>query len=244
MVSYMMGKWLGTLGILLVMNPGLIESAQASEQSARKAYRLTVTIHGSFGACRNEEVVQELYVVISRLDPEIQEQIDSLEREGKQITGGQTWSHGRRLADDLRKRDFTSESEPLAEAEQESFEKLRGVRPRERTYEEEQEFEALQARVPISVADAAVVARMTELESQRRRLIRERAMTSSAGEPNSLRVYEDEELGVVLMEEDWASDDTCFGTTVVLDRSVLAKRTVDVKKDDTRLLTLNLTPLD
>ena len=57
--------------------------AQSSEQPTAKAYRLTVTIHGSFGLCGNDEFgSQELYVVVKRLDLELQDQIDDTEREG------------------------------------------------------------------------------------------------------------------------------------------------------------------
>ena len=69
-------------------------------------------------------------------------------------------------------------------------------------------------------------------------------MRSSATKPGSLRVYPDDELQVVLMEDDPFFDDTCFGSTVVLDPSVLATQSVEIKKDDNILLTLNLTPLD
>ena len=219
--------------------------AQSSEQPAAKAYRLTVTIHGSFGLCGDDEFgSQELYVVVKRLDLELQDQIDDTEREAQQITGRMSWWHAERRVDSLRKQDFNSKSDPLSEVELESLERLRSIRPSERTDDEVQEYRSLQARAPISAADASVLARMKELKTQRRRLLRQVHIRSSATKPGSLRVYPDDELQVVLMEDDPFFDDTCFGSTVVLDPSVLATPSVEIKKDDNILLTLNLTPLD
>ena len=220
-------------------------STQLPEQSPANAYRLTVTIHGSFGLCGDDEFgSQELYVVVKRLDLELQDQIDDTEREAQQITGRMSWWHAERRVDSLRKQDFNSRSDPLSEAELESLEGLRRIRPSERTADEVQEFRSLQARAPISSANASVLARMKELKTQRRRLLRRIQMRSSATKPGSLRVYPDDELQVVLMEDDPFFDDTCFGSTVVLDQSVLAMRPLEVKKDDKILLTLNLTMLD
>ena len=219
-------------------------TAQASEQPTAKAYRLTVTIHGSFGLCGNDEFgSQELYVVVKRLDLELQDQIDDTEREAQQITGRMSWWHAEQRVDSLRKQDFTSKSDPLSQAELESLARLRRIRRSERTDDEVQEFRSLQARAPISPADASVLARMKELKTQRRRLLRRIQMRSSATRPGSLRVYPDDELQVVLMEDDPFFDDTCFGSTVVLDQSVLATPSVEIKKDDNILLTLSLTPL-
>ena len=219
--------------------------AQSSEQPTAKAYRLTVTIHGSFGLCGNDEFgSQELYVVVKRLDLELQDQIDDTEREAQQITGRMSWWHAEQRVDSLRKQDFNNKSDPLSEVELESLERLRSIRPSERTDDEVQEYRSLQARAPISAADASVLARMKELKTQRRRLLRQVHIRSSATKPGSLRVYPDDELQVVLMEDDPFFDDTCFGSTVVLDPSVLATQSVEIKKDDNILLTLNLTPLD
>ena len=219
--------------------------AQSSEQPTAKAYRLTVTIHGSFGLCGNDEFgSQELYVVVKRLDLELQDQIDDTEREAQQITGRMSWWHAEQRVDSLRKQDFNNKSDPLSEVELESLERLRSIRPSEHTDDEVQEYRSLQARAPISAADASVLARMKELKTQRRRLLRQVHIRSSATKPGSLRVYPDDELQVVLMEDDPFFDDTCFGSTVVLDPSVLATPSVEIKKDDNILLTLNLTPLD
>ena len=252
----MIGKWFGTITVLLLINLAVdaqAESAaqlaeqspsQSSAESAANAYRLTVTIHGSFGLCGDDEFgSQELYVVVKRLDLELQDQIDDTEREAQQITGRMSWWHAERRVDSLRKQDFNSKSDPLSEAELESLERLRSIRPSERTADEVQEFGSLQARAPISSADASVLARMKELKTQRRRLLRRIQMRSSANKPGSLRVYPEDELQVVLMEDDPFFDDTCFGSTVVLDQSVLAMRPLEVKKDDKILLTLNLTLL-
>ena len=206
---------------------------------------MTVTIHGSFGLCGNDEFgSQELYVVVKRLDLELQDQIDDTEREAQQITGRMSWWHAEQRVDSLRKQDFNNKSDPLSEVELESLERLRSIRPSEHTDDEVQEYRSLQARAPISAADASVLARMKELKTQRRRLLRQVHIRSSATKPGSLRVYPDDELQVVLMEDDPFFDDTCFGSTVVLDPSVLATPSVEIKKDDNILLTLNLTPLD
>ncbi len=225
--------------------PAEQSEAQPSVQSAAKAYRLTVTIHGSFGLCGNDEFgSQELYVVVKRLDLELQDQIDDTEREAQQITSRMSWWHAEQRVDSLRKQDFNNKSDPLSEVELESLERLRSIRRSERTDDEVQEYRSLQARAPISAADASVLARMKELKTQRRRLLRQVHIRSSATKPGSLRVYPDDELQVVLMEDDPFFDDTCFGSTVVLDPSVLATPSVEIKKDDNILLTLNLTPLD
>ena len=230
--------------------------AQSDERSAAQpkapparlppadAYRLTVTIHGAFGLCHNDEFgSEELYVVVKRVDLDLQDQIDDIEREAQQITGRPSWGFAEQHVDSLRKRDFDSKSDPLSEAEMESLERLRGMKPSERTDDEVREFKSLRAREPISVADASVLARMRELKTQRRRLMRQTQMRSSANSPGSLRVYPDDELQVVLMEDDPFFDDTCFGSTVLLDRSSLTTPSLEITKDDKTLLTLNFAPL-
>ena len=225
--------------------PTAQSSTQSAEQTPASAYRLTVTIHGAFGLCHNDEFgSEELYVVVKRLDLELQDQVDDIEREAQQITGRNSWRYAERRVDSLRKQDFISKSDPLSEVELESLARLRSIKPSERTDDEVREFRSLRAREPISAADASVLARMKELKTQRRRLLRQLQMRSSANRPGSLRVYPDDELQVVLMEDDPFFDDTCFGSTVVLDQSVLATPSVEIKKDDKILLTLNLTPLN
>ena len=68
-------------------------------------------------------------------------------------------------------------------------------------------------------------------------------MRTSEESPRSLRVYRDDELQVVLKEDDPFADDTCFGSTVVLDDSALVRRSVELGKDDKTFVTLKLTPL-
>ena len=208
------------------------------------AYRLTVTIHGAFGLCNNDEFgSEELYVVVKRLDLELQDRIDDIEREAQQITGRSSWRYAEQRVDSLRKQDFNSRSAPLSEAESESLERLRSTKPTERTRDEDRELRSLRAREPVSTADASVLARMKELQTQRRRLLRRIELRSSANKPGSLRVYPDDELQVVLMEDDPFFDDTCFGSTVLLDQSSLATPSLEIKKDDNTLLTLNFRPL-
>ena len=208
------------------------------------AYRLTVTIHGAFGLCNNDEFgSEELYVVVKRLDLDLQDRIDDIEREAQQITGRTSWRFAERRVDSLRKQDFNSKSAPLSEAESESLERLRSTKPTERTRDEDRELRSLRAREPVSTADASVMARMKELQTQRRRLLRRIELRSSASRPGSLRVYPDDELQVVLMEDDPFFDDTCFGSTVLLDQTSLATPSLEIKKDANTLLTLNFRPL-
>lgn len=208
------------------------------------AYRLTVTIHGAFGLCNNDEFgSEELYVVVKRLDLDLQDRIDDIEREAQQITGRGSWRYAQQRVDSLRKQDFNSKSDPLSAAEVESLARLRDMKPTERTRDQDRELRLLLARVPISTADASVLARMRELENQRRRLLRGVQMRSSANQPSSLRVYPDDELQVVLMEDDPFFDDTCFGSTILLDKSSLTTPSLEIKKDDNTLLTLNFRPL-
>ena len=186
---------------------------------------------------------EELYVVVKRLDLDLQDRIDDIEREAQQITGRGSWRYAQQRVDSLRKQDFNSKSDPLSEAEVESLARLRDMKPTERTRDQDRELRLLLAREPISTADASVLARMRELESQRRRLLRRVQMRSSANQPGSLRVYPDDELQVVLMEDDPFFDDTCFGSTVLLDPSALTTPSLEIKKDDNTLLTLNFRPL-
>ncbi len=182
-------------------------------------------------------------MVVKRLDLELQDRIDDIEREAQQITGRSSWRYAEQRVDSLRKQDFNSKSDPLSEAELEALERLRDMKPTERTGDQDRELRSLRAREPISTADASVLARMRELESQRRRLARQVEMRSSANTPGSLRVYPDDELQVVLMEDDPFFDDTCFGSTVLLDPSSLTTPSLEIKKDDNTLLTLNFRPL-
>ena len=219
-------------------------AVQSKELPPADAYRMTVTIHGAFGLCQDDEFgSQELYVLVKRLDLELQDRIDDLEREAQQITGTTAWIYAEWRMDSLRKQDFSSKSAPLSEAELESLERLGGIKPSERTDAEAREYESLRARVPVSAADASVLARMKELMTQRRGLMRQAQMRSSPDQPGSLRVYPDDELQVVLMEDDPIFDDTCFGSTVLLDPSALATPSLEIKKDDNTLLTLNFQPL-
>lgn len=219
-------------------------SAHSAELPPASAYRLTVTIHGAFGLCHNDEFgSEELYVVVKRLDLDLQDRIDDIEREAQQITGRGSWRYAEQRVDSLRKQDFNSKSDPLSEAEVESLARLRDMKPTERTRDQDRELRLLRARAPVSTADASVLARMRELESQRRRLLRRVQMRSSANQPGSLRVYPDDELQVVLMEDDPFFDDTCFGSTVLLDPSALTTPSLELKKDDNTLLTLNFRPL-
>ena len=181
--------------------------------------------------------------MVKRLDLDLQDRIDDIEREAQQITGRSSWRYAEQRVDSLRKQDFDSKSDPLSEAELESLERFRSKKPSERTGDEAKDFRSLRAREPISTADASVLARMRELKTQRRRLMRQVQMRSSANEPGSLRVYPDDELQVVLMEDDPFFDDTCFGSTVLLDQSSLATPSLEIKKDDNTLLTLNFRPL-
>ena len=234
-------KWFGTITVLVLMN--LAVGARA--QSLATAYRLSVKIHGGLGSCGNDELgSQELYVVVKRLDWELQDQIDDIELEAKQITGKIGWVFAERRMNDLQRQDVNSKSAPLSEAERQSLKRLRNITWSERTANEVREFNSLRFREPISAADSSVLTRMKELRTQRRRFLRQIQMRTSTKKPRSLRVYPDDELQVVLMEDDPFFDDTCFGSTVVLDRSVLAMRSVEIKKDDRILLTLSLTPLN
>lgn len=227
-----------------VERPTAQSPAPLAKLPPANAYRLTVTIHGAFGLCHNDEFgSEELYVLVKRLDLDLQDRIDDIEREAQQITGRTSWRFAELRVDSLRKQDFNSKSAPLSEAELESLERFRGMKATERTRDEDREFRLLRARQPISTADASVMARMKELQTQRRRLLRRIEMRSSANEPGSLRVYPDDELQVVLMEDDPFFDDTCFGSTVLLDESSLATPSLEIKKDDKTLLTLNFRPL-
>ena len=238
-----MFKWSGTITapIVALVLAGVAVSSHA--QTAGLAYRLTVTIDGgSQGAvvklCR-EVGNSEFYVIVTRLDSELQDQIANVNRETSQIA---------RLADpdldSLRTRDLNSEFDPLSETERLSLERLRGVPASDRTDDERRELQALESKEPLSSAELRMLQRMDELLTLRGALTRQLQMRTSPSSPASLRVYPNDELQVVLMEADVFSEDTCLSSNVVLDHSVLDKQVLEIKQGDTVLLTLMFTPIE
>ena len=69
-------------------------------------------------------------------------------------------------------------------------------------------------------------------------------MRTSPQSPESLRVYPNDELQIVLRESNRFVDDTCLGSAVVLDRSVLDKQFLEIKQDDRVLMTLRFAPVE
>ena len=69
-------------------------------------------------------------------------------------------------------------------------------------------------------------------------------MRTSLQNPASLRVYPNDELQIVLRESNRFVDDTCLGSAVVLDRSVLDKQFLEIKQDDRVLMTLRFAPVE
>ena len=182
-------------------------------------------------------------VVVTRLDPEIWDQIEDMEREALQITNQSSWWHAEQHVASLRRRDVNSKRDPLSDSERESIERLHSITWYKRTRDEERELEQLEPRVPLSSAESWNLDRMKELRTRRRDLHRKVRLRTSPKKSRSLRVFPNDELQVVLMEDDVFADDTCFGTTVVLDQSVLAMRSMEIKQNGKTLLTLKLTPL-
>ena len=238
-----MFKWSGitTAPIVALVLAGVAVSSHA--QTAGLAYRLTVTIDGGAQGgvvelCR-EAGNSEFYVIVTRLDSELQDQIANVNRETSQIA---------RLADpdldSLRTRDLNSEFDPLSETERLSLERLRGVPASDRTDDERRELQALESKEPLSSAELRMLQRMDELLTLRGALTRQLQMRTRPSSPASLRVYPNDELQVVLMEADVFSDDTCLSSNVVLDHSVLDKQVLEIKQGDTVLLTLMFTPIE
>ena len=106
-----------------------------------------------------------MYVVVTRLDWEIRDQIDELEREARQMTGAISWSHAEMRMDFLRKQDLKSKREPLSEAEIQSLERMGSTKWSELGADERREMRSLASRKPISSAASAKVARMKELRT-------------------------------------------------------------------------------
>ena len=234
-------KWSGTTAVLLLLSLAVGVRAQ----SAASAYRLTVTIPGTYGGSCHGEFAgsQEFYAVVTRLDSEIWDQIEDMERQALQITDKISWWHAERHVERLRRREVNSKRDPLSDSERESLERLRSIAWHERTRDEKRELEQLESRVPLSSAESWNLDRMKELRTRRRDLHRQVRLRTSPKKPRSLRVFPNDELQVVLMEDDVFADDTCLGTTVVLDQSVLAMGSMEIKQHGKTLLTLKLTPL-
>ena len=90
---------------------------------------------------------------------------------------------------------------------QRAFEQGRGQRPGAGFlgFAYEEELEELEARVPLSAAESAMLRQGQELVDTWNRLKGERRSQTN---PRSMRVYENEQLSVVLREDDFFADDT------------------------------------
>ena len=241
--------------VLVLVLTGVAVSPHA--QTPGLAYRLTVTIDGVEESCR-EPSGPEFYVTVTRRDLELQDQIAAADREAAQIArladpgiesrqpDLQTLRYGTTNAvrESLSARDLNSKLDPLSETERRLLERLRGVPSSDRTDDERRELEALASREPLSSAESRMLQRMDELAIRSRDLSRQLRMRTSPGAPNSMRVYLNDELQVVLMESDVFNDDTCLSSDVVLDRSVLERQYLEIAQDDRVLLTLRFAPVE
>ena len=151
-----------------------------------------------------------------------QNRIEDLERETEQISKRLSPWHAKTRMNSLRTQDTISKSDPLSETERQLLERLRGVSAL--NYEERRVLLALESREPLSLSESWELGRLTELRQQTRDLRRQVEMRTSPRSPASLRVYPNDELQVVLRESGLFVDDTCLGTTVVPDRSVVEKQ--------------------
>lgn len=241
------------LAVALVLL-GVVVSSHA--QTAGLAYRLTVTIDGVMRSC-GEALGPEYYVNVTRRDLEVENQIADANRDATLIAASMLprrtdFRRPRRpnlsdvldLMEFLRARQLNSELDPLSETERRSLEQLRGVRRAELTDGEEQELEVLASREALSSVESQKLQRLEELMTRSRQLRRLIRMTTSPARPNSLRVYLNDELGVVLMERDLFQDDTCLSSRVVLERSVLERQYLEIVQDGEPLLTLRFSPVE
>ena len=242
------------LVVALVLS-GVAVSSHA--QTAGLAYRLTVTIDGFSKSC-GEALGPEYYVTVTRLDLEVENQRADAIRDATLIAASviprkapylsrMSWNQRSaplNMMEFLRARKLNSELDPLSETERRSLERLRGVRWGDHTDDEEQELEALESRETLSSAESRKLQRLEELMTRRSELWRQLYMRTSPESPGSLRVYLNDELSVVLRERDFFQDDTCLGSRVVLDRSVLERQYLEIKQDDEVLLTLRFTPVE
>ena len=183
-------------------------------QTAGSAYRLTVTIDGVEESCR-EPSDPEFYVNVTRRDLELQDQIAAANHEAAQTArladpgiesrqpDLETLRYGttQAVTRSLSARDLNSKLDPLSEAERRSLERLRGVQSSDRTDDERRELEALASREPLSSAESRMLQRMDELAIRSRDMRRQLHMRTSPESPDSMRVYLNDELQVVLMEE-------------------------------------------
>ena len=242
----------------LVLPLVLLGAAVSSHaQTAGLAYRLTVTIDGFSKSC-GEALGPEYYVTVTRLDLEVENQRANAIRDARLIADSilprkalylsrvsrQERSYIRNMMGFLRARQLNSDLDPLSDTERRSLERLRGVRWSDHTDEEAQELETLEYRETLSSAESRKLQRLEELMTRRDELWSQLYMRTSPESPGSMRVYLNDELQVVLMDEDLFQDDTCLSSRLVLDRSVLERQYLELKQDDEVLLTLRFTPVE
>ena len=224
----------------------------AARPQARQAYHLSVTIHGRPRGCGDRHsFADRLYTRVDVFDPELERRIDAVERRTQQTVGAISMTHVEWDIEELVERELRSRTEPFSEAERRSLARLREakqvfesdplarLREAERAREQGRDpppmlwafspdkdaLEALEARVPLSASESVRLRQGQELLDTWNRLKSERrGMTN----PRSMRVYENERLDVALFEEDFFADDRCLVATVMLDRAILNRGSLDL----------------
>ncbi len=221
-------------------------------QPDRLAYDLSPYLVQMPVGCGDDVGRSEPYVVVKRLDPELEDQIDVVERKIKAVVGFNSIRKSESTVDDLAEREKNSRAAPLSEAEKSRLASLRearkaheAARPRRKDtiempelppelrddadeFPDDDELEGLESRVSLSEAEKKILEQGRELLDERSRLNGRLRVTSSPDDPKSIVVYPSDDIEVVIWENDFFADDRCFSTIVTLDRDTLDKGFAEV----------------
>ncbi len=97
-------------------------------QTESSAYELSTYLVRMPVACGDEVGRSEPYVVVKRLDPELEDQIDILERRIKVVVGSKSMRKSESTLDDLAERERNSRAAPLSEDEKSRLASLRDAK--------------------------------------------------------------------------------------------------------------------
>lgn len=264
-----MGKlndmWFGRTVIIVFVG---VHASAAHAWMASSAYRLSVAIQKAPAGCGDEHSAPDLYAVVSRFDPELEDRIGVVERTSQQLVSSISMQHVQWSLDDLAERELNSSADPLSDVELRSLASLREAKRAYREarrrlllrgdteqalldFPDDEQLKALEAREPLSSAESQVLRRGRELLNRWHRLRRQLRMRTSPRNPATLRVYPNDELHVVLWEADFFADDRCFSTVVTVGPAALNEGFLDIEETSVRggravqrvLMTLRFAPV-
>ena len=258
--------WIGAL-VLAVAGAGAFAAAsEPGTGEADPAYRMTLQVLGGMASCGDKWSGPEYYGAATRRDLEVEEELDGIRGEMGRLAP-RIEAFDERIEPLLPREHNTV---PLSDYERQELDALREreleierdlkERARQLSYEERWSLESEQSEVKQSVRrleDSILLteeeARFLGIQKEQRALLAERMsflrtrkdeLTDliSMTTPGWLRVYPNDSLRLRLMENDALADDTCATWNLTLDREILDKREVDLKKGDRALLRLWVRP--